>query len=96
MLFALICTDKPDHLSVRLENRSAHVEYLNGLGDALKGAGPFLGDDEKPNGSLVILEADNAAAAQAIADADPYAKVGLFQSVEIRPWAWRIKNPEVS
>ncbi|MFK7791745.1 MAG: YciI-like protein [Devosiaceae bacterium] len=94
MLFALLCTDKKDHLSVRMDNRPAHVEFLNGLGDALKGAGPFLDADEKPNGSLVIIEADDRAAAEAIAAADPYAKAGLFQSVEIRPWAWLLKNPE--
>ncbi len=96
MLFALICTDKPDHLSVRLENRPAHVDYLNGLGDALKGAGPFLDGNEKPNGSLVILEAADKEEAQKIAANDPYDRAGLFQSVEIRPWAWLINNPEAS
>jgi uncharacterized protein YciI len=28
MLFALICTDKPDHLQVRLDNRPDHVAFL--------------------------------------------------------------------
>ncbi len=33
MLYALLCTDKPDHLQVRLDTRAAHLDYLNGLGD---------------------------------------------------------------
>ena len=59
MLFALICTDKPDHLQVRLDTRPDHMAFLTGLGDTLKAAGPFLGDDGKPVGSLVIISADD-------------------------------------
>jgi uncharacterized protein len=94
MLFALICTDKPDHLEVRMANRPAHLAFLESLGTATKGAGPFLGPDEKPNGSLVIIEAKDLDEANAIATRDPYAIAGLFQSVDIRPWKWLIKNPE--
>jgi uncharacterized protein YciI len=94
MLFALICNDKPDHLQVRLDTRAAHLDYLNGLGDRLKFAGPFLGEDAKPNGSLVVVEATDLAGAQEIAAGDPYAKAGLFTAVDIRPWNWAIKNPD--
>jgi uncharacterized protein YciI len=96
MLFAIICTDKPNHLQVRLDNRPAHVEHLQSLGANLKGAGPFLGTDEKPNGSLVIIDVNDRPAAQAFAEADPYAKAGLFESVDIRPWAWLLNNPETA
>jgi hypothetical protein len=92
MLFALICTDKPDHLAVRMDNRPAHLAFLDGLGEAMNGAGPFLGSDDKPNGSLVLIEAEDRAAAEAIAAQDPYAKAGLFASVDIRPWNWVLKN----
>ncbi len=94
MLFALICTDKPGHLQVRMDTRPAHLAFLESLGDNLKAAGPFLGDDGKPVGSLVIIKADDVAGAQATAAADPYAKAGLFSAVEIKPWNWVIKNPE--
>jgi uncharacterized protein YciI len=94
MLFALICTDKPASLDIRLATRPDHVAYLKSLGENLKFAGPFLGADEKPNGSLVVIKADDRAGAEAIAANDPYAKAGLFQSVEIRPWTWAINNPE--
>ncbi|MEM1287752.1 MAG: YciI family protein [Pseudomonadota bacterium] len=93
MLFALICTDKPNHVHVRQEARPAHVRFLEGLGDQLKAAGPFVNDEDIPVGSLVIIEAENRAAAEAISAQDPYAEVGLFDTVEIRPWKWLIKPP---
>lgn len=96
MLFAFICTDKPDHLQVRLDMRADHLAYLKGLGDGLKFAGPFLGSDGKPNGSLVVISAGDRSAAEAIAAADPYAKAGLFASVDIRPWNWALNNPEAA
>src|SRR5215475_4807060 len=96
MLFALLCKDKPGQLALRLETRPAHVEHLNKL-DAegtLKMAGPFLDADGKPCGSLVIISAENIEAAKALADADPCAKVGLFESVDVKPFNWVFKNPE--
>ncbi|MGH6862166.1 MAG: YciI-like protein [Phyllobacterium sp.] len=94
MLYALLCNDKPGQLQLRLDTRTAHLDYLNGLGDALKFAGPFLGDDAKPNGSLVVIEAADLDAAKTVAAGDPYARAGLFETVDIRPWNWAIKNPD--
>ena len=35
MLYAVICTDKPDSLALRMANRPEHVAYLESLGDRL-------------------------------------------------------------
>lgn len=94
MLFALLCTDKPNSLDLRMSVRPDHLAYLESLGTALKAAGPFTSDEGSPTGSLVIIEAADRAAAEAMAAKDPYAKAGLFASVEIKPWKWLIKNPE--
>lgn len=94
MLFALICTDKPNSVDLRMSVRPDHLKYLESLGGALKAAGPFTTDEGQPTGSLVIIEAQDRTAAKAMADNDPYAKAGLFASVEIKPWKWLIKNPE--
>jgi uncharacterized protein YciI len=94
MLFALICTDKPQSLELRMSVRPDHLKYLESLGARLKAAGPFTTDEGQPTGSLVIIEAADRAAAKAMADNDPYAGAGLFASVEIKPWKWLIKNPE--
>jgi len=96
MIFALLCQDKPGHLQVRLDNRPAHVDYLNGLNakGVLKFAGPFLDADGKPNGSLVALEVADKLEAEAIAANDPYALAGLFERVDIKPWSWVFNKPE--
>lgn len=96
MLFALTANDKPGNLQLRVDTRPAHVEYLNGLkaSGRLKLAGPFLDADGKPTGSFVVVEAESMDAARAILAEDPYAKVGLFGSTELRAWNWAFGKPE--
>ena len=96
MLFAVLCNDKPGHLELRLSTRPAHVEWLKGLEaeGVLKAAGPFLGEDGKPAGSMLILEAESIEAASTLAAQDPYAAAGLFADVAVRPWNWVFCNPE--
>jgi uncharacterized protein len=94
MLYALICTDKPDSLAIRKAKRPEHVAYLQSLGDRLVIAGPFTEPDgETMNGSLIVIEASSLEAARTIAAGDPFAKVGLFASVEVRPWLWTFNKP---
>lgn len=84
MRFALICRDKPGALQTRIDNRSAHLDYLTRTGAEL--AGPFLDDAGQMVGSLVVIDVADRAAAEAWAAADPYAKAGLFESVTIQAW----------
>ena len=84
MRVALICIDKAGALQVRLDNRAAHLEYIAATG-VVEMAGPFL-DAGAMVGSLVVLDVDDLAAAQDWAAGDPYAKAGLFASVDIREW----------
>ena len=95
MLFALLCTDKPNSIDLRLSIRPDHLAHLDALGDSLKAAGPFLDEAGNPCGSLVIIEAANRAEAERLAAADPYAQSGLFSSVEVKPWKWVFKNPDI-
>ena len=37
-------------------------------------------------GSLVVLDVPDRAAAEAWAANDPYARAGLFERVQVRPW----------
>lgn len=85
MRVALICTDKPGHLQTRLDNRAAHLQHIADSG-VVEMAGPFLSPDGEMTGSLVVLEVPTLAEAEAWAAADPYAKAGLFESVQIRAW----------
>jgi uncharacterized protein len=95
MLFALICTDKVDGLPIRKAHRPDHLAYLESLGETLIFAGPFTeADGQTMNGSLIVIEAPSLEAARAIAAGDPFAKAGLFASVDIRPWLWTIDNTD--
>ncbi len=85
MRVALICIDKPGHIEVRKANREAHLAHIRETG-VVEMAGPFLSDAGEMAGSLVVLEVADLQAARDWAAADPYAKAGLFQSVDIREW----------
>lgn len=85
MLIALIARDKPGHLQTRLDNRDAHLAYINDTGVVAQ-AGPLLDQDGNMAGSLVILDVEDMAAGQAWADNDPYNKAGLFETVELITW----------
>ena len=84
-LFVIICKDRSGALDARLATRPTHLDYLN-QSHGLKMAGALLGDDGNPIGSLLIVEAEDLAAAQAQADNDPFTVAGVFESVEVRPW----------
>lgn len=85
MLIALIARDKPDHLETRLENRAAHLAYIETTGVVAQ-AGPLLDQEGLMVGSLIILEVEDMAAGEAWAADDPYAKAGLFEAVELITW----------
>ncbi len=84
MRVALICKDKPGQLQTRLDNRSAHLANIETSG-VVEMVVQCLNDGAM-TGSLVILNVESLPDAQAWADADPYAKAGLFESVMISEW----------
>lgn len=87
MHFIIHCTDKPGSANLRAINRPAHVDFLKRHRNSIFVAGPTLTQDgEGMNGSLLIVDFPDRAAVKAFADADPYACVGLFESVVIKPW----------
>ena len=86
MLFALICTDKPGSLDLRLATRGAHIAYLETYQARIREAGPLLDGDGRPCGSLLVIEVADRAEAEGFAAADPYARALLFESVVIRAY----------
>ena len=54
-------------------------------------AGPMFAEDgETFAGSVFVLEMESLEAVRSWAAQDPYAKAGLFERVEIRPFRWAI------
>jgi uncharacterized protein YciI len=73
--------------------RDQHFTFIAQHGANVRFAGPLMSDDgERMVGSLLILEADSLDAAHAWSANDPYNKVGLFESVDIRPWRLVIQD----
>jgi len=85
MRFALMTKDKPGALQTRMDNREAHLAYIAETG-VVEMAGPVLDEAGEMCGSLIVLEVEDLAAAQAWADNDPYAKAGLFETATLRAW----------
>ena len=85
MLYVLICEDKPDSEELRKSVRSDHLAFLKDYD--VRFAGPMLGEDETTMiGSIIVIEAEDRAAADAFAAGDPYGASGLFANVTIRPF----------
>jgi uncharacterized protein len=85
MRYALICLDKANALQTRVENRAAHLAYIQETG-VVEQAGPFIDAAGQMCGSLLILGVASKSEAEAWATNDPYAKAGLFQSVMVQEW----------
>jgi uncharacterized protein YciI len=86
MLFAITNIDKPGSSALRAATRETHLGYLDSIVSQLLLAGPLLNAENQPIGSLLVVEAESQAAAEAFAEADPYARAGLFESVAVRPY----------
>ncbi len=94
--FSVYATDKKDHANVRAENRSDHIAWLGDHGHPVKIAmgGPTLdAASEGVVGSLLVVEAETLDQARAFCADDPYAKAGLFDSTEVRPFKWGLNPP---
>jgi nitroreductase/uncharacterized protein YciI len=72
-------------MELRKRHRDAHLAGLQPLVEAgrVRYAGPLLGADAQPRGSLIVIEAPDLASARAIAERDPYVTQKVFASVEV-------------
>lgn len=83
-MFIVQCKDKPGHLQTRLDNRSAHLDYVKGFLDRIVVGGPMLSDDgQSMIGSAFVIDFEDRAELDAFLAGDPYAKAGLFESVSV-------------
>lgn len=87
MLFVIYCLDKPGAQQVRLDTRPAHVAYLKDQGPRVVMGGPMTTEDGGAmTGSMLVVDVETYAEAEAFSRNDPYALAGLFDTVSIRPW----------
>jgi len=94
MLYAIWATDVKDSLPKRLSARPEHIERLQILQDEgrliIAGPTPAIDSiDPGPagfTGSMIVAEFHSLNDAQTWADADPYIKAGVYESVEVKPF----------
>ena len=93
MQFVILGEDRAGAFENRQKTRPDHLDYWKGLGDVLLAGGPFLNEEEKPVGSMIIIEAASLEQAQAMANADPYVTAGVFGNCSVRRWNWLLGKP---
>ncbi len=87
MLFFIYCIDKPDSADLRAATRPKHLDYIKGFEADIVTVGPTLTDDgEGMDGSVLLMDFPDRAAAKAFTANDPYNQAGLFASVTVKRW----------
>ena len=85
-LFTISCRDRPESFDLRAATRDAHLAWLAGEAARVRLGGPWLDAQGRSVGSLLIVEAADREEAERWAEADPYARAGLFAVVTVEPW----------
>ncbi len=86
MQFAAICIDKENSEHIRLENRADHIEHLKKVKHHMLLAGPFLNNEGRMCGSLLVFNDMPLEDINQWLEQDPYNQANLFQSVEVKPF----------
>ena len=87
-LFVIEGIDAEGGAAARATHTDTHVAHLLALGERFVIGGPFLDANDQPIGSLVVIEADSQADAEAFAAADPFVLNGVYGTVTVRRWAF--------
>jgi uncharacterized protein YciI len=94
MWYVILCKDRSNSLSKRLEGRKAHRERLVSLQNEgrLLVAGPFpTSDSSEPGedgftGSMIVAEFNSIDDAVTWADKDPYVLTDVYEDIEVKPF----------
>ncbi len=86
MLFSFYAMDKQGGLELRKQTRAAHLDHLAAASSfnlRIVAGSPMLNDAGDMIGSLVVVDADNKADAEAFFAKDPYKLAGLFAETRL-------------
>ncbi|CAA2100759.1 YciI family protein [Variovorax paradoxus] len=84
MIFVFHLLDKPGTAELRTTVRPEHKAYLAGVADRIAFAGPLLADDGKTMvGSLLAIDFDSRADAEAWQAGEPFTRAGLYASSSV-------------
>jgi hypothetical protein len=87
-VIAVIAWDRPgpEAAEARARLLPQHLAHVETIIDRIAVAGPLLGADGKPAGSLVVLDVETAEEARAIFESDPYFAAPIWQEPTIVPY----------
>lgn len=94
MLFAVMCRDAEGADLARERSLDEHKNYLIGQARVLVLGGALTDRDNRPNGSLYIVNVENEAGARKFSNDDPFARNGVFSEVVISPMRKTHWHPE--
>lgn len=86
MLFAVLFEDDASKADMRAAHMPAHLAFLERHGRQVLSAGPLSDRAGQGAGGLWLVEAESAAAVDALVKADPFWPTGLRKSVRILAW----------
>lgn len=96
MQFILIAHDRPNGLPLRRQVRPDHLAYLEKIKENIVFGGPMLDATGNPCGSMIVFEAADRTAVEALVAGDPYSKAGLFGATEINAFRTVVRDGVVS
>ena len=92
-MYVAILKSKENTLELRAANKPQHDDYWASRMSALRFAGPMLSDDGATRlGQIIVLAVDSRADAEDIVLNDPFYKIGLFSSYDIRRFNLSVDN----
>jgi hypothetical protein len=92
--FMILTRDVPEGPSIRAKVRQDHLNWLEEPSDCtVLCAGPWLDDTDAMLGSLIIVKAPSREALDQWMANDPYAKAGLPETIDVRPFKLTIGRP---
>ncbi|MBM3503943.1 MAG: YciI family protein [Alphaproteobacteria bacterium] len=85
--YAIYCTDSADGSALRQRHMPAHLEHIGRVKSQLLMAGPCPATEgQTREASLLVVEADSAAAARRLLESDPFYKAGVWETIVVRPF----------
>lgn len=82
-LFCFYCRDGENNEKLRAIHLEAQREWMAEHDENYLAAGPLLNKQGEHVGSLLIIEAEDEAAARATVNDDPYLVGGVWQSIRV-------------
>jgi uncharacterized protein YciI len=82
--YAIILRDRPGATATRMEKLKEHLAHVEEHLDRLAVAGPLRDEAGGFTGSLLIVKADDEAAARALLQSDPYYRADIWSDIEVR------------